>query len=472
MVAERCINCNSSRVYWYCKRCSQLFCLHCISEHYLPIFYCPPCNHQSPDQICATCGTQTETRPIVVRVCESCASKDIVVARDYRQSLPRLVMEAISSLMVSYDEVYSVFHSLMKVFYELEAFRSDHFHAFPSIEEGLVKCKISLDQLIEKALRAIKSQRKDIVLELSTVNFFKDVPLSNLSTADKICQSTTTRIVQLKSNVKKWASIIYHDLNEAIKPIILLREHYKRFEEIVNSFELKPTETVFAVFYDIHVNSTNHDSGYSGKGTLVITNEQISLVKNSKYQRRAPLTEWRLPLSMIEHTQIDTKLSKGVVLKITAQSGWVYLTDRLKKLEVTKEYLDLALNPELSNFDFSKLRRTPVDMNSLLNSIKELKSEVRKKLFGSIREAHSIDNNSTNNHLARLKEEQRNIQSELLELRNQFNRRQILPPEYGVRAQELYQRQNAISEKIHDLESTVRRQIGGQFIKRILEECE
>ena len=438
----------------------------------MPIFYCPTCNHQSPEQTCPTCGTQAETRPIVVRVCESCGSKDIVVAREYRQSLPRLVMEAISSLMVSYDEVYSVFHNLMKVFYELEAFRSDHFHAFPTIEDGLVKCKISLDQLIEKSLRAIKSQRKDIFLELSSVNFFKDVPLSNLSTADKNCQSIISRVTQLKSNVKKWASIIYHDLNEAIKPIILLREHYKRFEEIVNSFELKPTETVFAVFYDIHVNSTNHDSGYSGKGTLVITSEQISLVKNSKYQRRSPLTEWRLPLSMIEHSKIDKQLSKGVLLKITAQSGWVYLTDRLKKLEVIKEYLDLAINPQLSNFDFSKLRRTPVDMNSLLNSIKELNSEVRKKLFGHTREAYSKDSSSTNHHLAKLKEEQRLIHSELLDLRNQFNRRQILPPEYGIRAQELYQRQNAITEKINELESTMRRQIGGQFIKRILEECE
>ena len=229
---------------------------------------------------------------------------------------------------------------------------------------------------------------------------------------------------------------------------------------------------VFAVFYDIHVNSTNHDSGYSGKGTLVITSEQISLVKNSKYQRRSPLTEWRLPLSMIEHSKIDKQLSKGVLLKITAQSGWVYLTDRLKKLEVIKEYLDLAINPQLSNFDFSKLRRTPVDMNSLLNSIKELNSEVRKQLFGHTREAYSKDSSSTNHHLAKLKEEQRLIHSELLDLRNQFNRRQILPPEYGIRAQELYQRQNAITEKINELESTMRRQIGGQFIKRILEECE
>ena len=108
-------------------------------------------------------------------------------------------METTSNLMASYDEVYSVFHSLMKVFYELEAFRSNHFHAFPTIEEGLVNCKISLDQLIEKALRAIKSQRKDIFLELSSVNFFKEVPLSNLSTADKICQSTISRIVALEA---------------------------------------------------------------------------------------------------------------------------------------------------------------------------------------------------------------------------------------------------------------------------------
>ena len=316
-----CLFCQRNvKLAYYCESCGTSCCSDCLSEQKIKSFVCQDCDSTNiTDSVCQDCDSTNITQKTqLLKSCPKCNSNQIVNIYEKKEDLEKSFLELIKnsrSFITPLRDLLGSLYQLKQKVMDARAPPVRCFH-YPTMELDL----LALFKLFIYAKENLIEKIRNFIQHLSlNKEYFFDIYTqqnSNIKIIEDILENLTRTYKSITSfigdNVKTISTSI-ETLSKNLSFIDKITFYFTNYLKFLNlADEEKP---VYAIYAKLANGLNTHDKYKKDKGILLITNFDLSFVRESGKRKKKQEGIFKAPVKDLTKVQIRGKIFKKLYIE-------------------------------------------------------------------------------------------------------------------------------------------------------------
>ena len=316
-----CLFCQRNvKLAYYCESCGTSCCSDCLSEQKIKSFVCQDCDSTNiTDSVCQDCDSTNITQKTqLLKSCPKCNSNQIVNIYEKKEDLEKSFLELIKNSRGFITPLRDLLGSLYQLKQKVMDARAPPVRCFhyPTMELDLLALfKLFIyakENLIEKIRNFIQhlSLNKEYFFDIysqqnSNIKIIEDI-LENLTrNYNSITSFITNNVVTISTSIETLSKNLHF-----IDKITFYFTNYLKFLNLAD--EEKP---VYAIYAKLSNGLNTQDKYKKDKGILLITNFDLSFVRESGKRKKKQEGIFKAPVKDLTKVQIRGKIFKKLYIE-------------------------------------------------------------------------------------------------------------------------------------------------------------